>query len=53
MGKGKRQKVKNSIFDGPLIVNQPFSQIEYAIDKSDFDTCYAFSLSQMSDIPEV
>ena len=36
LGKGKRQKVKNSIFDGPLIVNQPFSQTEYVIGKSDF-----------------
>ena len=34
--KGKRQKLKNSIFDGPLIVNQTFPQTEYVIGKSDF-----------------
>ena len=34
--KGKRQKLKNSIFDGPLIVNQTFSQTEYIIGKSKF-----------------
>ena len=33
LGKWKRQKVKNSIFDGPLIVNQPFLQTEYVIGK--------------------
>ena len=36
LGKGKRQKVKNSIFDDPLIINQPFSQTEYIIGKSYF-----------------
>ena len=36
LGKWKRQKVKNSIFDDPLIVNQPFSQTKYTIGKSDF-----------------
>ena len=36
MGKGKRQNVKNSIFNGSLIVNQPFSQTEYIIATSDF-----------------
>ena len=32
----KKVKIKNSIFDGPLIVIQTFSQIEFIIDKSDF-----------------
>ena len=36
LGKGKKQKLKNTIFDGPLIVNQTFSQTEYFIGKSDF-----------------
>ena len=35
-GKGKKAKIKNSIFDGPLIVNQTFSQTEFVIDKSYF-----------------
>ena len=30
----KRQKLNNIIFDGPLIVNQTFSQTEFIIDKS-------------------
>ena len=36
MEKGKRQKLENSLFDDPLIVNQTLSQTEYVIDKSDF-----------------
>ena len=35
-GVGKRQKVKNTIFDNPLIVNQPFLETEYVLGKSDF-----------------
>ena len=34
--KGKKQKLKNSIFDGPLIVNQTFLQTEFVTDKSYF-----------------
>ena len=34
--KRKRQNLKNKIFDGPLIVNQTFSQTEFVIGKSDF-----------------
>ena len=34
--KGKRQKLKNNIFGGPLIVNQTFPQAEYVIGESDF-----------------
>ena len=34
--KEKKQKLKNTIFDGPLIVNQTFSQTEYFIGESDF-----------------
>ena len=33
--KGKRQKLLNIIFDGPLIVNQTFSQTKFVIGKSD------------------
>ena len=29
-------KIKNNIFDGPLIVNQTFLQTEFDIGKSDF-----------------
>ena len=36
LDKWKSQKLKNSIFDGPLIVNQTFSQIEHIFGKSDF-----------------
>ena len=36
LGKGEKQKLKNSILDDPLIVNQTFSQTESVIDKSDF-----------------
>ena len=36
LGKGKKQKLKITIFDGPLIVNQTFSQTKYLIGKSDF-----------------
>ena len=32
----KRQKLNNRIFEGPLIVNQTFSQTEFIIDKSGF-----------------
>ena len=49
LGKGKRQKVKNSIFGGLLIVNQPFSQTE-CYSQIRFCTYYVFSLNQMSDI---
>ena len=34
--KQKRQKLKNSIFDSPLIVNQTISQTEFVISKSGF-----------------
>ena len=34
--KRKKQKLNNSIFDGPLIVNQTFSQTEFIIGKSNF-----------------
>ena len=34
MEKWKRQKLKSSIFDSPLIVNQTFSQTEFVIGKS-------------------
>ena len=30
------QKLENSLFNDPLIVNQTFSQTEYAIGKADF-----------------
>ena len=30
------KKLRNSIFDGRLIVNQTFSQTEFIFDKSDF-----------------
>ena len=36
MERRKKQKLKNGIFDGPIIVNQTFSQIEFIISKSDF-----------------
>ena len=36
IGQSEKQKLKNTIFDGPLIVNQTFSQTEYFIAKSDF-----------------
>ena len=36
MDKRKRQRLNNSIFNGPLILNQTFSQTEYIIGKSDF-----------------
>ena len=32
----KKAKIKNSIFDSPLIVNQTFSQTEFIIGKSYF-----------------
>ena len=32
----KKQKLKNNIFNRPLIVNQMLSQTEFAIGKSDF-----------------
>ena len=32
----KKTKLKISIFDSPLIVNQAFSKIEFIIGKSDF-----------------
>ena len=51
MSKGKKQKLKHTIFDGPLIVNQTFSQTEYW--QIRFFTYYEFSLNQMSDIREV
>ena len=35
LSKGKKQKFKNTIFDGPLIVIQTFSQTEDFIGKSD------------------
>ena len=33
---GKGKKAKTKIFDGPLIVNQTFSQTEFVTEKSDF-----------------
>ena len=52
---GKKEKLKNSIFKGPLIVNQTFSQTKFDIGKSDFAHVmhYAFSLNQISNIREV
>ena len=35
-GKRKLAKVKKNIFEGPLIVNETFSQIEFVICKSSF-----------------
>ena len=35
-GKMKKQKLKNNIFDGPLILNQTFSQTEFIFGRSDF-----------------
>ena len=32
----KKQKLKNNIFDGPLILNQNFSQTEFIFGRSDF-----------------
>ena len=34
--KSKKQKLNNSIFDGPSIVNQNFLQTEFTIGKSNF-----------------
>ena len=45
--KRKKGKLRNCIFDGPLIVNQTFSQTEFIIGKSSFCSYYAFSLNQM------
>ena len=53
LGKGKRQKVKNSIFDDPLIINQPFFTNWIYYWQIRFCTYYAFSLNQMSDIRKV
>ena len=36
LGKRKKEKLKNSIFDDPLIANQIFSQISFVINKTDF-----------------
>ena len=45
--KRKKGKLRNSIFDGPLLVNLTFSQTEFIIGKSSFCSYYAFSLNQM------
>ena len=51
LGKGKRQKVKSSIFDGSLIINQSFSQSDWICYwQIKLCTYHAFLLNQMSDI---
>ena len=51
--KWKKQKLKKSVFDSPLILNQTFSLTQFIVGKSDFPHYYAFLLNQMSDISEV
>ena len=42
LDKAKSQKLTKCIFDGPLIINQTFSQTEYIIGKSDLHILWIF-----------
>ena len=48
-----RKKLKNSTFDGPLIVNQTFCKNWICYWQIRFCTYYAFSFNQMSDVCKV
>ena len=42
LDKAKSQKLTKCIFDGPLIINQTFSQTEYILGKSDLHILWIF-----------